>query len=147
MTLTPNTLEDFLDSADGAGSVLAQARRLLRLACLYQEIAPAHLCQASRLVNYKSGTVVIHASNGATAAKLRQLASTLADGFAKRGVECSGVQVKVQAAEFRVQSSPPMQKPLSGQAVQTLGDLRDSLPDSELRQAVDTLLRRSAKRE
>ncbi len=147
MSRMPHTLEDFLDSADGADGVLAHARRLLRLARLYQEIAPAHLCQASRLVNYKAGTVVIHTANGATAAKLRQLAPTLADGFAKRGVECGAVQVKVQAPEFQVQARLPAQKPLSGQAFRTLGDLRDALPDSELRRAVDTLLQRSAKRE
>lgn len=147
MISTPNTFEDFLDSADGAGGVLAHARRLLRLAHLYQEIAPAHLCQASRLVNYKSGIVVIHAANGATAAKLRQMTATLADGFSRRGVECSGVLVKVQAPESHAPARPPEQKPLSGQTFRTLGDLRDALPDSELRQAVDALIRRSARGE
>lgn len=143
----PNTLEDFLDAADGAGSVLAHARLLLRLANLYQEIAPAHLYQASKLANYKSGIVVIHASNGATAAKLRQLATTLADGFSRRGIECSGVQIKVQAAEIPTQSMGSMPKPLSTQTGRTLEELRDSLPDSDLRQAVDTLIRRSAREE
>ena len=87
------------------------------------------------------------APHQAAAAKLRQLAPTLADGFAKRGVECGAVQVKVQAPEFQVQARLPAQKPLSGQAFRTLGDLRDALPDSELRRAVGTLLQRSAKRE
>jgi hypothetical protein len=142
------TLDDFLDSADGAGAVLAHAKRLLQLARLYQEIAPAYLRQTSRLANYTSGTVLIHASNGATAAKLRQLTSTLADGFSRRGVDCKDVQIKVRASELPspTQSRNPTQKPLSGQVFQTLGDLRDSLPDSELRQAVDTLIQRSLKK-
>lgn len=143
----PNTLEDFLDSPNGAGNVLAHARLLLRLADLYREIAPAHLHQASKLANYKSGTVVIHASNGAVAVKLRQLATTLAEGFSRRGVECNGVQVKVQATEIPTQSRSSMPKPLSAQTGRTLEDLRDSLTDPELRQAVDTLIRRSARKE
>jgi hypothetical protein len=138
------TLEDFLDATDGAGKVLAHARELLRLSRLYQGIAPAYLSGASRLVNYKSGTVIIHAANGAVAAKLRQLATTLADGFSRRGVACRAVEVRVRAIEFQPQPASPRQKPLSGQTFQTLGGLRDTLPDSELRQAVDSLIRRSA---
>ena len=143
----PNTLEDFLDAADGAGNVLAHARLLLRLANLYREIAPAHLRQASTIANYTSGIIVIHATNGAVATKLRQLATTLADGFSKRGVECSGVQVKVQATEITTQSKSSTLKPLSGQTSRSLEALRDSLPDSDLRHAVETLIRRSARTE
>lgn len=143
----PHTLEDLLEAPDGAGSVLAHARFLLRLARLYEEIAPAHLRQASKVANYKSGTVVIHATSGAVATKLRQLATTLADGFSKRGVECSGVLVKVQATEIATQSTGSMPKPLSGASIGRLEELREALPESELRQAVDTLIRRSARKE
>ncbi|MDR0578359.1 MAG: DUF721 domain-containing protein [Candidatus Accumulibacter sp.] len=137
-------LEDFLDSPDGAGKVLAHARLLLRLSRLYREIAPAYLSEASRLVNYRPGTVVIHAANGAVAAKLRQLAPTLADGFSRRGIECAAVQVKVGVGELPARPGNSRQKPLSRQAFQTLGGLREALPDSSLRQAVDTLIQRSA---
>ena len=143
----PNTLEDFLESADGAGKVLAHAKLLLRLTHLYPEIAPAHLRQASTIANYKSGIIVIHATNGAVATKLRQLATTLADGFSKRGVECSGVQVKVQATEIATQSMSSTQKPLSGQTSRSLEELCNSLPDSDLRHAVETLIKRSARTE
>jgi hypothetical protein len=143
------TLEDFLDSPDGACMVLPHARELLQLARLYHGIAPAYLSETSRLVNYKSGTVVIHAANGAAAAKLRQLAPTLSEGFSRRGVECRGIEVKVRVPgvpEFPAQPKPTQApKPLSGRTFQILGNLRDSLPDSELRRAVDTLIQRSAK--
>ena len=143
----PNTLEDFLESADGAGKVLAHAKLLLRLTHLYAEIAPAHLRQASTIANYKSGIIVIHATSGAVAAKLRQLAPSLADGFSKRGVECSGVQIKVQATEIARQSRASMPKPLSAPTSRHLAGLRDSLPESDLRRAVDTLIQRAAKEE
>ena len=141
----PNTLEDFLDAADGAGNVLAHARLLLRLAHLYEQIAPAHLRQASKIANYKSGIIIIHAASGAVATKLRQLATTLAEGFAKRGVECNGVQVKVNATEISTQSRTSVPKPLSERSSRTLEELRDSLPDSDLRQAIETLIQRSAR--
>lgn len=139
------SLENFLEAADGAGKVLAHARLLIKLAQMYRELAPMHLSQASSLANYKSGTIVIHAVSGAVAAKLRQMAPTLADGFSKRGVECNGVQVKVQAREFSTQSRTSTQKPLTPGATHKLEYLRDSLPASSLREAVDHLLARSAR--
>lgn len=137
------TLEDFLEAPDGAGKVLAHARLLLRLARLYPTIAPAHLANASHLANYKSGIIVIHAASGAVATKLKQLAPTLSDGFSKRGIECNGVQVKVQARETGTQSRTSQQKPLSPQTGQRLAELRDTLPESPLRAALDTLLQRA----
>ena len=142
-----NSLESYLDAAEGAGKVLAHARLLMKLTALYQEIAPAHLGQASSLANFKSGIIVIHAASGAVAAKLRQLAPTLADGFSRRGVECNGVQIKVQATEIARQSRTSMPKPLSTPTSRKLAGLRDSLPESDLRRALDTLIQRAAKEE
>ena len=139
------SLESYLDAADGAGKVLAHARLLMKLTHLYQEIAPTHLGQASHLANYKSGIIVIHAASGAIAAKLRQMAPTLADGFSIRGVECNGVQIKVQARKINAQSTASTQKPLTPRTSHTLEGLRDSLPASPLRAALATLLARSAR--
>ncbi len=137
------SLENYLEATDGAGKVLAHARLLIKLANLYQKIAPAHLSQASTLANYKSGIIVIHAASGAVAAKLRQLAPSLADGFSKKGIECNGVQVKVQAPEINTQSMTSTQKPLSIKTEQSLCELRDHLPQSPLRSALENLLARA----
>ena len=142
-----NPLGIYLEAADGASNVLAHAKLLIKLSKLYQEVAPPHLRQASSLANYKSGIIVIHATNGAVATKLRQLAPTLADGFRQRGVECSDVQVKAQATGTPTQSRSSTPKPLSVPSSRALEDLRDALPDSSLRQAVETLLQRSAREE
>jgi hypothetical protein len=142
-----HSLESYLEAADGAGKVLAHARQLIKLTHLYQEIAPAHLGRASSLANYKSGIIVIHAVSGAVAAKLRQLGPTLADGFSRRGVECNGVQIKVQAPKTTVQSMTSTQKPLSSRSSRTLEGLRDSLPDSPLRAALATMLEKVARTE
>jgi hypothetical protein len=142
-----NPLENYLQSADGAGKVLAHARLLIKLAHLYQGMAPAHLCQASCVANYKSGIIIIHAVSGAVAAKLRQLAPTLVNEFLKRGVECNEVQVKVQAHEIKSQSRGSTQKPLSQRTEETLSGLAGTLPDSPLRAALQTLISRAAIRE
>lgn len=142
-----NSLENYLEAAEGAGKVLAHARLLIKLTHLYQEIAPAHLGQASSLANFKSGIIVIHAVSGAVAAKLRQLAPTLADGFSKRGVECTGVQVKVQAHKIDIQSMTSTQKPLSLRTSREIEGLRDSLPNSPLKTALENLLAHAAKEE
>lgn len=142
-----NPLENYLQSADGAGKVLAHARLLIKLAHLYQGMAPAHLCQASCVANYKSGIIIIHAVSGAVAAKLRQLAPTLVNEFLKRGVECNEVQVKVQAHEIKSQSRDATQKPLSARTSGELSGLAGSLPLSPLRSAIETLLSRAAKQE
>lgn len=140
-----HSLESYLEAANGAGRLLAHARLLVRLARLYQQIAPGHLSEASTLANFKSGIIVIHATSGAVAAKLRQLAPTLADGFRQQGIECSGLQVKVQAYKTIEQSRSSTLKPLTPMACGAIGGLRDTLPESPLRSALDTLLRRSAR--
>jgi hypothetical protein len=141
------SLESFLENADGAGQVLAHARLLNKLEHLYQVIAPAHLGRSSHLANFKSGIVVIHAASGAVAAKLRQLAPTLTNGFRLRGIECNDVQIKVQAEEKVKQSMASTQKPLSSRASHELEGLRDSLPASPLRAALESLLARAPRQE
>jgi len=140
-------LENYLQDSEGAGKVLVHARLLIRLAGLYAEIAPTHLARASRVANFKSGVVVIHADSGAIAAKLRQMAPTLVDQLAQRGIECSGVQVKVQARDQREPARAPAHKPLSVRTSAELTALSSSLPTSPLRRALEGLLARSAREE
>lgn len=142
-----STLENYLEAADGAGKLLVHARLLMKLTHLYQEIAPTHLGQASCVANYRSGAIVIHATSGAVATKLRQLAPTLVSEFSKQGVECTEVVVKVQAKEIQTQSRASTQKPLSLRASNELGCLAGSLPASSLRSALESLLAKSARQE
>lgn len=143
----PESLQNYLEAAEGAGKVLAHAQFLLRLAAVYQEIVPSQLGQASGVANCKSGVVVIHASNGAVATKLRQMAPSLVDALTKRGLECRSVQVRVQARPQREAARVPALKPLSLRTGQELSALRDSLPLSPLRTAIEDLLARSARQE
>lgn len=147
MAHSPQSLNSYLSHGDGAGRLMAHAALLLKLARIYEHTAPGHLGQASRVANYKSGTVVIHADNGAVAVKLRQMAPTLAREFSNRGVECSGVQVKVQALEISDHSKAPVQRLLPARAGRELAELAHEMRPSPLREAIETLLARSAKAE
>ncbi len=126
---------------------MAHARLLQKLGRIYRDTVPGHLGAASRVANFKSGTVVIHADNGAVAVKLRQMAPSLTREFSGRGIECTGVTVKVQALDISQQSSSPAGRPLPAGARQNLGRLAEGLPDSPLREAIEQLLARSLKEE
>ncbi|HRE16712.1 MAG TPA: hypothetical protein PLW86_06520, partial [Rhodocyclaceae bacterium] len=108
----------------------------------------AGLGHVSRVANFKQGKVVIHADHGAAAAKLRQFAQSLRDGFLKDGLECKGIEIKVQPLEIPDQSMASTQKPLSAKAGEALTATASHLPkDSPLRTALEHLLDRAARRD
>ncbi|QKS27704.1 MAG: hypothetical protein FAZ92_00690 [Accumulibacter sp.] len=143
-----DTLHRFLAAPDGAAKVMAHAQLLLRLDEIFRRVAPAHLVPASAVANFKSGILVIHAHNGAVAAKLRQIAPTLANELTQRGIECRGLQIRVHAVQARTPARHPQpSRPLTAGSCERLAALRESLPASPLRQAVERLLARSARQE
>lgn len=137
-----DSIQNFLSTSDAAGSVMAHARLLIRLRLGYAKFAPAALSQSSTVANYKQGIVVIHADNGAVAAKLRQIATTLANDFCKMGIECNDVQIRVQASQPPEKIRTLPHRPLSVRASGALDALAKDLPDSALKQALQNLLTR-----
>lgn len=136
--------EDFLNTAPDAAPVIEHARRLLRLERLYEAVVPGMLTRVSRVANIKSGIVVIHADNGVAAAKIRQIAGRLTAEFSKRGINCSGIEVRVQPSRLAAMPLPKTRRPLSRQARACLGDMLAGLPaDSTLRAALRHLLDRA----
>ncbi|MEY2632592.1 MAG: hypothetical protein RIR00_1246 [Pseudomonadota bacterium] len=139
-------LETYLNREDGAASVIEHARLLLRLSRRLEQLAPYGLGGAARVANYKSGRVVIHTDNGAVAAKLRQFSRRLQDGFLAAGLECNGVDIKVQPRQNLEQSRTSQQKPLSPRTCETLLKQSRNLPEgSPLKAALEELLERVAR--
>lgn len=139
--------EQYLDADAGASRVMAHARLLHRLSARFAQIAPGALGQAAHVANYKSGRVVIHADNGAVAAKIRQLSRRLCDELSRGGVECTDIEVKVQPVDLPERLLAATVKPLSAKTAALLRSTADSLPGGALRDALDHLLRRAATRE
>jgi hypothetical protein len=134
------SLLQFLGTADGAARVLAHAELLLGLSRRYETIVPAGLGHVSRVANFKSGKVIIHADNGAAAAKLRQMSTSLCQLLAKDFPECNGMEIKVQPRETPYQSIPSKPMPLSDRAKDCLQGTLQGLPEkSALRAALEKL--------
>ncbi len=142
-----NGLEQYLNNDAAAGKVIAHARLLLKLARRFAAVAPAGLGHLAHVVNYKSGKVIIHADNGAVAAKIRQMTQRLCNDLSKGGPECNGIEVKVQPRQIPCQSMTSTPKPLSARACGVLRSTAENLPKGPLQEALATLVERAAKRE
>ncbi|MDR3322800.1 MAG: DUF721 domain-containing protein [Zoogloeaceae bacterium] len=138
------TPEKLLERSDATAHVLAHARLLFALGHCLAEALPAGLAGQARVVNYRQGVMVIHAANGATAAKLRQISPRLCDHFLKKGFECNQIELKVQPLQPLPVSPVATVKPLSRASAAALTACADALPNaSPLKQAVRRLLERS----
>lgn len=139
--------EHYLNRDAAAGKVMAHVRLLLKLSRRFAAIAPVGMRSAARVANYKSGIVVIHADNGAVAAKLRQMSRRLSSELSQGGAECSDIVVKVQPRQNLRQSITSTLKPLSGKAFGMLQSTSENLPPGPLRAALEHLLARAARQE
>ena len=137
--------EQFLDADTATGRVMAHARLLMKLSQHFAAIAPAALSRSAHVANYKAGRVIIHADNGAVAAKLRQMNRRLCDELSLVGVQCNEIDVKVQPRQIPERSMSSTCKPISGKAAGLLRSTAEMLPNGPLRSALDKLLERAAR--
>ena len=143
--MADKSLDNYLKSAQELVRIAPQAERLARLQRAYAEIAPAYLVRGSLVANVKAGKLVIHAANGAFAAKLKQLSPRLAEEFRRRGFQVTEVEVRVQVtASNDIRLTAPPRAPLSEETKRRLMDLAGVLPeDSPVRCALIRLVDRS----
>ncbi|MEY4592938.1 MAG: hypothetical protein RIR18_1833 [Pseudomonadota bacterium] len=141
-----SAIKNYLRADGAAAGVMAHGALLLRLNGMLAQALPSVLQGAVRVANIKSGKVILMAENGSVAVKLRQMATRLQTAFRAAGVECNGVDVKVQPSEILSESMSSSTKPLSATSCQHLQTLSDSLPEgSDLRGALEKLLSRVAR--
>ena len=138
-----DSLQDHLDHAEGMARFGAHAKRLLRLQQLFQTVLPAVLRPHARIANLRLGKLVIHTTNSAVAAKIRQYTPRFTELLSKEGVKVTEIEVKTQA----LPTSPTMKKeerpaPPSDDQKQALTSLTQSLPPgSAMRTSLEALLR------
>lgn len=140
-------VDRYLREDGAAGRIVAHAQLLARLEGRLRAALPGPLGASARLGNFRNGQAVILTDNGATASKVRQMAQRLAAEFAKAGVDCVGVEVKVLPRESRPEQAPGTLKPLSANSFELLRSTAENLPKSPLRKALDELLGRVARSE
>ena len=125
----------FLNQADGIAALMPHAKRLIELREILSSLLPEPLARRCSVANYKQGRIVVLASNGATAAKLKLMLPALLEQLSGRAMEVTGLEVAVQALESESQV-PEKTAKISQEAVSELAELCEQLPDSELKTAL-----------
>jgi len=134
----------FLNQPDGIASLMPQARRLIDLRGVLSAVLPESLARSCSIANYKQGKVVIFAANSAVAAKLKLMRPKLSEQLSQRGVEVTGLEVRVQPLEHERQVVEKSAK-ISKEAAARLDKLCEQLPDSELKIALGRIAGRHRK--
>jgi len=141
-------LNRFVGSADTLDQLKAHATRLARLQTHVEEALPPYLAGLCHVANIKDDVLVIHASNGAIAAKLRQAAPRLINALAGHGVILSSVKVATRPPERVAQAREPVIRDVSPDTCDGLNALAAHLPeDDPLRKALERFVQHSRTRE
>jgi hypothetical protein len=138
-----HTIGKLLGATEELKALSARMRRLRELQKLYAGSAPRELASASRVKNYRTGTLFVSADNAAVAAKLKQLAPTLLALIRKTEAEVTGLRIEVQvsgAIHERVVKS--RKKPLSLDAIQKFDELASRVENGGLKTAIAKLVQR-----
>ena len=140
--MTARRLSEILDAGHALGALAEASRRVRHLQRIYLETVPAALSHASRVGWARAGVVTVIASNGAVAAKLRQLTPRILEGFRRHGEQCNSMRIEVQVEPGPAAGVAGRKKSLSPAALEAIEQAVQSLPESELRSALARLARR-----
>lgn len=120
-----------------------KVQRLTELQRVYLDSAPRSLAAASRVKNYRAGTLFLLADNAAVATKLKQLAPRLLITLQRQVPEVTGIRVHVQVKESPLMLRTSVTKrALSAETIENFRRLSDALPASPLKAALTGLVRR-----
>jgi len=119
-------------------ALFSTVQTLTELQQHFSHVVPPHFAQASQILGLRHGTLSIAMSNGALAAKLRQLAPEIVTKLQNRGCEVSGIRVKVQVNYTPVKPKP-VPRLLTSTAQHELLTLSENLGDTPLRHALEKL--------
>lgn len=144
---TIKSISNLLDRDPAATQVMAHATGVLKAGRIYQLIVSPALARVSRVANLRAGVVIIHTEHGAAANKLMQQTHHLIDEFLKKGLECSGIEIRVQPSCIIETETVASQKPLSEQALASLTETAAMMrPGSVLKEKLEYLIRHVARR-
>jgi len=140
-------LDDHLKTDESMARLALHASRLQKLQKVLEKIAPSLLARSCRVANFKLGVLVIHAENGAVAAKLRQMAPSMSAAFQSEGEQVAEIRIKVHPLETAHEHKPQAQAAVLGEDSRArLDHLADTLPDGPLKTALEKFVLRSRPR-
>lgn len=130
-------LSTLITDTEGLTALARATRHITVLQRLYAVCAPPDLLGASRVVNHRSGMLVIAADNGTIAAKLRQLTPRLLKNLQKQGAEVTGIRVQVQVGQANAPAKTAAKKtPLPVDLIDDFENLSKRVRNPELGSAL-----------
>lgn len=140
-------LDDHLKADESMARLAAHASRLQKLQQILEKSVPSMLTRSCRVANFKLGVVIIHAENGAVAAKLRQMAPSMSATFQYEGEQIAEIRIKVQPLEIAPEQQHQPQAAVLGEDSRArLDNLASTLPDGPLKTALGKLVLQSRPR-
>ena len=113
--MSARRLHDHLNAQDSLANLASHVRQIARVQRAYEKFLPTELTEVSRVLNVKQGVVVVSASSGAVAHRLKQLLPSA-----------------------RLARPPWMRSPARGFQSDACGDERRRANDAMLKQATST---------
>jgi len=144
MFMNSQVIGSVLRSLRDLEASLVRVKQLTALEHLYAASVPAELARRSRVAYEREGTLVVTADNGAIAAKLRHLAPRIIQQIVKSASQVTSIRVEVQVTERPAPRHEPSAE-IGPKGLVNLRELRDSLPTSPLKAALDRLVTRREK--
>ena len=153
MNKTPPSIGDILQKSQPIGALMPTVERHLALqrdvALVLQPLLqpllggnqrlnPLDLCCVLRL---DQGTLSLAVRNASLAARFRQVLPRLEAGLGRSGWKVSAIRLRVQPESFIEKTGNYVQKTFPGTGLAAFSELLQTLPPSELRSAVASLVK------
>jgi len=139
-----HAIGSLIASLDDLKAIHVRATRHAQLQQVYRAAVPKELAKRSRVIDERSGTLVLAADTSGVAAKLRQLVPRIVLDIVKCCPEVTAIRVEVQVADGPSPQVLRTRPNIAAQGLQSFTELRDALPPSALREALSRLVEHSS---
>jgi hypothetical protein len=140
-----HAIGSLIASLEDLKAIHVRASRHARLQQVYVAAVPPELAGRSRVIDERSGALVLAADSSGVAAKLRQLMPRIVADIVKCCPEITAIRIEVQVTDGQRRGPPGIRPHIAAQGLDSFTRLRDALPESPLREALSRLVEHSAR--
>ena len=141
-------LHRFVGTGETLESLSAHAARLSQLQRHVSDALPPYLAGLCHVANLKDNVLILHAGNGAVAAKLRQAAPRLLNALAAQGILLADIKVATRPPQSAPAARAPLDRSVSHHTQDELHALAEKLPEGDpLRDALERFVRNTRTRD